>query len=159
MNDDTPALRDLDSRGADYRVVRTKRASSAAESAALQGIELHQLLKSIVVRRGQDDYVFVLVPGDRSIDWRKLRAHLNVSRAALPDRDEAKAVTGYEPGTITPFGSRTPLPVIVDASAVGSRVVALGAGAPGVNVHFGADQLGELFGAGFVDVTKPMLKS
>ena len=155
MTDDTPALQDLDARGASYRVVRTQRATSAEESAQFQGIALGQLLKSIVVRKAEDDYVFVLVPGDRSIDWRKLRSHLSVSRAALPERSEAEAVTGYEPGTITPFGARTSLPVVVDVAAADCDVVALGAGAPGVNVHLDPKQLGELLGAEFVDGTKP----
>jgi Cys-tRNA(Pro)/Cys-tRNA(Cys) deacylase len=50
-------------------VVRTERPTSAEESARLQGIELGQLLRTIVIRRGVDDYVFVLVPGGRQIDW------------------------------------------------------------------------------------------
>jgi prolyl-tRNA editing enzyme YbaK/EbsC (Cys-tRNA(Pro) deacylase) len=49
------------------------------------------------VRRGAGDYVFVLVPGGREIDWKKLRAHLGVSRLSLPDAEEARAATGYEP--------------------------------------------------------------
>ena len=36
-----------------------------------------------VVRRGDGDYLFVLVPGDREIAWARLRAVLGVSRRAL----------------------------------------------------------------------------
>jgi hypothetical protein len=45
--------------GADLRdrVVRTEPARSTEESAAFQGIELGALLRTIVVRRGEDDYV------------------------------------------------------------------------------------------------------
>ena len=89
MDIDTPALRALEGSGLAFDVVRTERARSAEESAAFQGIELGQLLRTIVVRRGTDDYVFVLVPGGRQIDWPKLRAHLGVSRLSLPDADEA----------------------------------------------------------------------
>ncbi|HSS36326.1 MAG TPA: YbaK/EbsC family protein, partial [Patescibacteria group bacterium] len=88
-----------------YRVVRTGPAGSAEESAELQGIELGSLLRTIVVRRGEDDYVFVLVPAGRRFDWPKLRSHLGVSRLSLPDAEEARAVTGYERYTITPFGA------------------------------------------------------
>ena len=98
-------------------MVRTEPAHSAEESAELQGIEVGALLRSIVVRRGDDDYVFVLVPGGRRFDWPKLRAHLGVSRLSLPDADEARAATGYERGAITPFGAARAWPVIVDASA------------------------------------------
>jgi Cys-tRNA(Pro)/Cys-tRNA(Cys) deacylase len=98
-----------------FEVVRTERASSAEESAGFQGIPLEALLRTIVVRRGEDDYLFVLVPAGRRFDWPKLRAHLGVSRMSLPDADEAQAVTGYVRYTITPFGSTRAWPVIVDA--------------------------------------------
>ena len=51
------------------------------------------------VRRAADDYLFVLVPAGRRFDWPKLRAHLGVTRMALPDKDEAQAVIRFEDGT------------------------------------------------------------
>jgi Cys-tRNA(Pro)/Cys-tRNA(Cys) deacylase len=144
------SLRDL---GIDAGFVRTAPASSAEESASLQGIELSQLLKTIVVRVGEGRYVFVLVPGDRAIDWKKLRKHLGVSRASLPERSEAERITGYSVGTITPFGSLTTLPVILDAAAAGKQTLALGAGERGVNVHMGAVDLESKLGATVADVT------
>ena len=57
--DTIPAMAGVD---VPYRVVRTEPARSAEESAEFQGIELGSLLRTIVVRRGEDDYVFVLVP-------------------------------------------------------------------------------------------------
>ena len=110
----TPAIEAVVDAGVPHRVVRTERASSAEESAAFQGIETRQLLRTIVVRRGDDDYLFVLVPAGRRFDWPKLRALLEVRRMSLPDADEARAVTGYERYTITPFGSTRPWPVIAD---------------------------------------------
>jgi Cys-tRNA(Pro) deacylase len=155
MDLDTPALRALEGSNLTFEVKRTQRARSAEESAAFQGIELGQLLRTIVVRRGADDYVFVLVPGGRQIDWPKLRAHLGVSRLSLPDADEAKAATGYERGTITPFGSASPWPVIADAGIPGLPRVAIGGGGHGVNLHLsGSDLVGGL-GADVADVTRP----
>ncbi|HEV2951275.1 MAG TPA: YbaK/EbsC family protein, partial [Actinomycetota bacterium] len=43
----------------------------------------------MVVRRGAGDYMLVLVPAGRQIDWPLLRAHLGVSRLSLPDPEEA----------------------------------------------------------------------
>ena len=135
--------------------MRTERASSAEESAAFQGIPLGALLRTIVVRRGEDDYLFVLVPAGRRFDWPKLRAHLGVSRMSLPDADEAQAVTGYVRYTITPFGSSQAWPVIVDASVMGSHKVAIGGGAPGVNLHVAPDDLVAALDAAVVDVSIP----
>ncbi len=154
MEADTPALRAITEAGIAFDVVRTRRASSAEESAELQGIELGQLLRTIVVRRGQDDYVFVLVPGGRQIDWPRLRAHLGVSRLSLPDADEARAATGYERGAITPFGSTTAWPVIADATIPSKALVAIGGGAHGINLHLSGADLVSYLSAVVVDVTK-----
>ena len=153
MTDETPATRALSDLGADFNVVRTERATSAEQSAEFQGIPLESLLKTIVVRRGKGDYVFVLVPGDREIDWPKLRAVLGVSRLSLPDRAQAEEVTGYKVGTITPFGAKSVLPVILDASAAGKDKVALGGGAHGLNVHLSGASLEKLLGPQVADVT------
>lgn len=138
--------------GLSHEIVRTEPASSAEESARFQGVEPEQLLKSIVVRRGEGDFIFVLVPGPRQIDWKKLRKHLGVSRVSMPDREEAKRVTGYDVGTITPFGSETELPVIIDASAADGTVT-IGGGARGVNIHADVKELAAVLKADFVDVT------
>jgi Cys-tRNA(Pro) deacylase len=154
VDDDTPALSAL--RGSDlaYEVVRTERARSAEESAGLQGIELGQLLRTIVVRRGAEDYVFVLVPAGRQIDWPRLRAHIGVSRLSLPDAEEAKAATGYERGTITPFGSSNSWPVIADARIPSLERVAIGGGGHGVNLHVAGHDLVAALGAEVADVTR-----
>lgn len=152
---DTPALRALAASGVPHAVVRTRPARDAHESAQLQGIALEALLRTIVVRRGDDDYVFVLVPGGRRFDWPKLRAHLGVSRLSLPDQDEAKAVTGYERGAITPFGASRAWPVIADASIEGHERVAIGGGVRGVNVHLAPADLVAATQAALVDVTQP----
>jgi Cys-tRNA(Pro)/Cys-tRNA(Cys) deacylase len=151
---DTPALRALAGSDLAFEVKRTQRARSAEESASFQGIELHQLLRTIVVRRGEDDYVFVLVPGGRAIDWPKLRAHLGVNRLSLPDAEEAKAATGYERGTITPFGASRSWPVLADPGIPALETVAIGGGGHGVNLHVGGADLVRHLGAEVADVTK-----
>jgi Cys-tRNA(Pro)/Cys-tRNA(Cys) deacylase len=139
--------------GLTFDLVRTERPSSAEESAQLQGIRLDQLLRTIVVRRGADDYVFVLVPGGRQIDWPKLRAQLGTRRLSLPDRDEARDATGYERGTITPFGATTAWPVVADAGVRAAKRVAIGAGAHGVNLHVASGDLLRVLHADEADVT------
>jgi Cys-tRNA(Pro) deacylase len=152
--EDTPAIAAARAGGVKFDVVRTDRPGSTQESAVLQGIELERLLRSIVVRRGKDDYVFVLVPAGRQIDWPKLRAHLGVKRVSLPDQDEAKTATGYERGAITPFGSARSWPVVLDAAAERLDRVAIGGGAPGVNLHLSARALVDAVGAAIADVSR-----
>jgi Cys-tRNA(Pro) deacylase len=149
----TPAVEAIRDLGIEHRVVRTGPANSAEEAAELQGIPLGALLRTIVVRRGEDDYLFVLVPAGRRFDWPKLRGHLGVSRLSLPDADEAQRVTGYVRYTITPFGSTRAWPVVVDAAILEEPVVSVGGGARGVSLHLAPADLVASLGATVVDVS------
>jgi Cys-tRNA(Pro)/Cys-tRNA(Cys) deacylase len=140
--------------GVDYRVVRFEPARDLAEAAERRGTTVDRILKTMVVRTGEDAYVIVLVPGDRVIDWGALRDHLGLRRLALADADQAYDATGYRRGTITPFGVAPALPVVVDAGAVGRGEVSVGAGVPGTAIHLDIDDLIDAVGAIPVTITK-----
>jgi len=137
---DTPAVASARALGLDVTVTRHGRVNSLAEAAEARGVQPRDIVKTMVVRRGTDDFLFVLVPGDVEISWPKLRGLLGVSRLSMPDAGTALAVTGYERGTITPFGARTPWPVIADTSIAG-RTVSIGGGAHGVAMTVDADAM------------------
>lgn len=149
-----PALDAMAASGVAYEVIRHGPVRSLPEAARARGVEVPDVVKTIVVRRADDDYLFVLVPGDRVISWPKLRTLLGVSRLSMPDAAAAKAATGYERGTITPFGSTTPWPVVADERLLGRRIT-LGAGEPGVAVAVDADEAVRVIGVSVADVTDP----
>ena len=142
----------LTASGIAFTTTRHGRVASLAEAAALRGVEPRDIVKTLVVRRGEDDYLFVLVPGDREFSWPKLRALLGVSRLSMPDAATAKAVTGYERGTITPFGSTPAWPVFADEAIVG-RTISMGGGAHGVGITVAADDAIGALGATVADVS------
>lgn len=148
------AARALAESGVAHTIVRHGRVGSLAEAAAARGVEPAGIVKTLVVRRGEDDYLFVLVPGDRAISWPKLRALLGVSRMSMPDAATAKDVTGYERGTITPFGSLRAWPVVADARVPG-RSVSIGGGGHGVGATLDGDDLVRALDATVADVTEP----
>jgi len=150
----SPALREADEAGLDYRVISHGPVRSLAEAALARGVEPADVVKTLVVRRASADYLFVLVPGDRTISWPKLRALLGVSRLSMPDADTARSVTGYERGTITPFGASHAWPVIADARLAG-REITLGAGEHGVAIGAAADDIIRVLGATVADVSDP----
>jgi Cys-tRNA(Pro) deacylase len=143
-----------DSLGLAYEVVRHGPVRSLAEAAQARGQQPCDVVKTLVVRRGDDDYLLVLVPGDRTIGWPKLRTLLGVSRLSMPDAADAQAATGYARGTITPLGSTTAWPVIADERLAGRRV-SLGAGEHGVALLVDADAAVAALGAQWADVTDP----
>ena len=151
---EAPAEASLKALGLSYRVVRHGRVSSLAEAAAARGVTPAQIIKTLVVRRAEDDYLFVLIPGDREISWPKLRARLGVSRLSLPDAATALRVTGYERGTITPFGATTAWPVLADAAVVG-RTISIGAGEHGATVLLAADAALAALNAEVADLSEP----
>ena len=154
MDEDNPAIRALAESGIAHEVTRHGRVGSLAEAAAARGVEPSAIVKTMVVRRGEGDHLFVLVPGDREISWPKLRSLLGVNRISMPAADAARAVTGYERGTITPFGSQATLPVVADERIVG-RTISIGAGAHGVAATVSADDVIAHLGAQVADVTDP----
>lgn len=149
----TPALSDPRLSGVDHDVVRHGKVNSLEEAAELRGVHPSAVIKTMVVRRGESDYVFVLVPGDRVIDWPKLRDVLGERRLSMPDPDEALAVTGYVRGTITPFGAQRPWPVFVD-ERLDSTLVSIGGGAHGVSISIDGTTLVTILGATSADLTK-----
>jgi Cys-tRNA(Pro)/Cys-tRNA(Cys) deacylase len=148
------AIDAVEAGGLAHRVIRHGPVRSLPEAAAARGVEVPDVVKTLVVRRGADDYLFVLVPGDRVISWPKLRALLGVSRLSMPDAADAKAATGYARGTITPFGSTTPWPVVADERIAG-REITLGAGEHGVAVALDADSALRVLDATVADVSEP----
>ena len=154
MTGEERALAAVEAAGLAHRVIRHGPVSSLAEAAEARGVEPAAVVKTLVVRRGDGDFLFVLVPGDRTISWPKLRELLGVSRMSMPDAATALAATGYERGTITPFGSTTAWPVIADERLVGHEVT-LGGGAHGVALAVDAAAAVTALGATVADVTDP----
>ena len=150
------AIDALEASGLDFEITRHGRVGSLAEAAAARGVEPRDIVKSLVVRRGEGDFLFVLVPGDREISWPLLRSLLGVNRLSMPDKEVAKEVTGYERGTITPFGSTTAWPVVADASLVGDpeRRISVGAGAHGTAATVNAEAALRFLDAQVADVTE-----
>lgn len=145
------ALEAAEGHGLPVRILMYGRVHSVEEAAAACGVEVADVVKTLVIRRAVDDYVLVLVPGDRSLSWRKLRAFLGVNRISLPDADEARDVTGYERGTITPLG--LDLPVVADERIIG-RQITLGSGMHGRAIAVPADAIIHAYQASVADVTE-----
>ena len=141
----------LDESGLTYRLLRHGPVNSLAEAAVARGVSEAAVVKTLVVRRGDDDYLFVLVPGDRSISWPKLRAVVGERRLSMPDAEQARAATGYERGTITPFGSTHPWPVYADERISGE--ITLGGGAHGVAVAVDAAEALQVLDAVVADLS------
>ncbi len=142
---------DATARGIDIEFVERPAARSLDEAAGQMNLPTSSVIKTLVVKRHDGDFLFALVPGDRQISWAKLRAVVGVNKLQLPQASVALEATGYERGTIVPLGSMTAWPVYADSRVSGR--IALGAGEHGLSALVDAAQLIAGLHATVADIT------
>lgn len=130
------------------------KARNLHEAAALMGIEPSDIVKTLVVKRSDDTFLFALVPGGRAISWPKLRALVGVNKLQMPDPEVALAATGFERGTIVPIGSSTKWPIYADQTITG-RTIAMGSGSHDHQLFVDADSLIAAYDAVIGDISEP----
>jgi Cys-tRNA(Pro)/Cys-tRNA(Cys) deacylase len=127
--DATPVTQALDRLGIPYRFFRhAQPVSSLAQAARERGQRPEQIIRSILFRLAEDDYVMVLVAGAQQVDWPTLRRYLGITRMTMASEDEVLAVTGYPLGAVSPFGLSHPLRILADESIFVEGEVSIGSG-------------------------------
>ncbi len=135
MTDSPPASIALIALGIPHTVFRhTGQVNSLEQAAAERGQRPEQVVRSILFRVGDDQYLMALVAGPAQIAWKRLRKHLGQSRLTMASEDEVLAVTGYRVGAVSPFGLPRPLKVLVDPSVLAEETVSLGSGVRSVAI-------------------------
>lgn len=128
-----PASMALRERGIPHRLfVHSGPLTSLQQAAQERGQRPEQVIRSILFRTGQDEYLLALVAGAAQISWKALRAYLGRSRLTMAREDEVLQVTGYPVGAVSPFGTARRLRVVADASVFAEEEVSLGSGVRGV---------------------------
>ncbi|MFI5042783.1 MAG: YbaK/EbsC family protein [Acidimicrobiales bacterium] len=126
---------------------------TAAEAAAAIGVELGQIVKSLVFAVDGTP-VLALVSGDRQLDETKLAKTAGGSVAVRPDADTVRAATGFPVGGVPPFGHTGDLPVFIDACLLRYREVWAAAGTPHVNFPLDPHVLASATGGLLADITR-----
>ena len=112
----------LEKLGIPHRVFRHETPVTSLEQAARERNQKpEQVVRSILFRIGEDDFMMVLVAGPTQIPWKALRKHLGQSRLTMATEEEVLAVTGYRIGTVSPFGLPRQLKVLIEAGVMRSR--------------------------------------
>jgi Cys-tRNA(Pro) deacylase len=114
---------------------------SLEQAAAERDQRPEQVVRSILFRLAQDDYLMVVVAGPRQIDWKALRTAAGQSRLTMAKPEEVLSVTGYEIGAVGPFGLPGPLRIMLDESVLREDVVSLGSGVRGTAVIMNTAEL------------------
>lgn len=135
MNNQPPVSIALEKLAVPHRVFRHANPVTSLEQAASErGQRPGQVIRSILFRVGEGDFIMALVAGPARISWKVLRKHLGQSRLTMATEEEVLAATGYRVGTVGPFGLPRPLKVLIDAGVLKEEEVSIGSGMRGTAV-------------------------
>ena len=143
----TPVTIDLDARGIHYRTFTHPGQVRSLEQAAMErGQSPDQVVRSILFRLPEQEFVMVLVSGPDQISWAELRRHLGVSRITMATQDEVLQATGYLPGSVAPFGLPAPIRILIDRRVFEQQDVSLGSGVRNTTIILRSEELRRALG-------------
>jgi len=142
MSDETPVTRALTAKKIPHQFFRHSGPVRSLEQAAEErGQEPEQVIRSLLFRLAEDEFVMVLIAGAQQVSWRALRRYLDQPRLTTASKEEVKRVTGYELGAVSPFGLPAPVRILVDESVTQPDEVSIGSGERGATVILTAGDL------------------
>ncbi len=129
MDESTPVSKYLSEHGIPHRLFRHPGQVHSLEQAALErGQRPEQVVRSIVFRLAEGEYVMVLMAGPGQISWPALRRYLGRSRITMASEGQVREVTGYPFGAVSPFGLPAPMRILIDKSVLNEEEVSIGSG-------------------------------
>jgi Cys-tRNA(Pro) deacylase len=124
-----PASAALENLGIPHRIfIHINPVTSFEQAAQERGQRVSQIVRSILFRISEDEFVMVLIAGSDQVSWKILRKHLGNSRMTMATEDEVFTVTGYRVGAVSPLGLPNPLRILVDESVLQEDEVSIGSG-------------------------------
>ena len=129
MDSKPPASLALDVLGIEHRIfLHEKPVSSFEQAASDRNQRPEQIVRSILFQIRPDEFLMVLMAGPAQIDWKSLRQLVKRSRVRMATEEEVLEVTGYRVGTVSPFGLKNQVQVLIDASVLKEEEISIGSG-------------------------------
>ena len=130
MNEKPPASIALEKLNIPHRVFHHEKPLKSFEQAAEERNQRpEQIVRSILFQIRAEEFVMVLVAGREQVDWKRLRQFVGRSRIRMATEEEVLNVTGYRIGTVSPFGLKNPVRILIDESVLREDELSLGSGA------------------------------
>ncbi|MBA2769816.1 MAG: aminoacyl-tRNA deacylase, partial [Sporichthyaceae bacterium] len=128
--------------------------SYGAEAAEALGVPAEVVFKTLVARV-DGRLTMAVVPVSGSLDLKALAAAVGGKRAVLAEPADAERATGSVVGGISPLGSRSALPVVIDDSALGLDRMWVSAGKRGLQVSLSPADLVAVTAARTAPIRRP----
>ena len=105
----------LKEKGADYEVIRHEHTYTAQEVAASEHVTGHMFAKPVILRSGDESFMFVL-PASRHVALKRASELVGKDLAMATEEDMKRIFPDCEIGAEPPFGSPYDVPTYVDES-------------------------------------------
>jgi Cys-tRNA(Pro) deacylase len=122
-----------------------------AESARQLGVDEHAVVKTLVMQDDKAQPLIVLMHGNRQVSTKNLARALGVKSIEPCSVETAQRHSGYLVGGTSPFGTKKPMPVCVEASVLALPRIWINGGRRGFLVGIEPAVLGGLLGARAVE--------
>jgi Cys-tRNA(Pro) deacylase len=118
-----------------------------AESARQLGVPEYEIVKTLVMQDERAQPLIVLMHGDKQVSTKNLARQIGAKSVEPCSPEVAQRHSGYRIGGTSPFGTRKPLPVFVEASALALVRICINGGRRGYLVGIAPAVLTELLNA------------
>ena len=150
----TPAIRVLRKAGIlytehHYEYTAHSGATGGAEQLA---VDAHSVIKTLILETTEGRPICVLMHGDREVSLKQLARHLDVKGVAMADPEKARHTTGYQVGGTSPFGLRTDMPILCEATIRDLQSVFINGGKRGFLLELPVNDLIAALDPTFIDV-------
>ncbi|HEX9387609.1 MAG TPA: YbaK/EbsC family protein [Anaerolineales bacterium] len=124
-----PASIALEKLNIPHRIFKHETPVTSFEQAAVDRNQRpEQIVRSILFQIRSEEFLMVLVAGPAQVDWKKLRQLVKRSRVRMATEEEVLDVTGYRVGTVSPFGLKNQVKILIDASVLKEDEISIGSG-------------------------------
>ena len=119
----------LTQNGVWHRFIQKKQTIHTADAARATGILLNMVTKNLVSITDNEEYVLLIVPGDKKVDLRKAAIALSAGNVKLVPFEAAERISGYPPGGTPSVGHKTRMRTVIDKSLLVYKTIYCGGGA------------------------------
>lgn len=127
---------------------------SGTHAADAIGMPQEQVFKTLVTRGERNGIHVFCIPVCCELDLKKAAAAAGDKNIAMVQVKELLALTGYIRGGCSPVGMKKKYPTHIDETAILYDEIAVSAGARGHQMLLNPEDLANLIGAEFADITK-----
>ena len=113
----------------------------AKESARQLGVDIHAVVKTLVLETNERKPLIVLMHGDKEVSTKNLARFLNVKSVEPATPEMASKLTGYLVGGTSPFGTRTKMPVYAESTIFALDKIFINGGKRGFLVEISPEHL------------------